>query len=196
MTFKIIATAVVAAMGIFITLGNYEFLLYGTTLILLALFLLKTDSLARYTPFSKICLWIWLLLHIAGGTVPIANGEVLYSQILIPLVGAPYHILKFDQLVHAFCYFMFAQLVYALLRATLQTAMPRWGFLLLVWFATMGIGALNELIEFTATVIVPETNVGDYINNALDLVFNGLGAAIACLLFPLTARAPKRTPST
>jgi len=38
---------------------------------------------------------------------------------------------------------------------------------------------LNEIVEFFATVILPETGVGGYINTSLDLVFNLLGALIA-----------------
>jgi len=45
----------------------------------------------------------------------------------------------------------------------------------------MGAGALNEIVEFVATVLVPETNVGGYYNTALDLVFNAAGALVAGL---------------
>jgi uncharacterized membrane protein YjdF len=46
----------------------------------------------------------------------------------------------------------------------------------------MGLGALNEMIEFSAVLMVPDTNVGGYYNTALDLVFNALGAVIAMVL--------------
>ena len=41
---------------------------------------------------------------------------------------------------------------------------------------------LNEMIEFSAVLMVPDTNVGGYYNTALDLVFNALGAVIAMVL--------------
>jgi hypothetical protein len=47
----------------------------------------------------------------------------------------------------------------------------------------MGLGAINEIIEFVATVVVPETGVGGYVNNALDLCWNGVGATIAAARF-------------
>jgi len=43
----------------------------------------------------------------------------------------------------------------------------------------MGLGAMNELIEFAATLLVPETNVGGYVNTGWDLVSNFVGATAA-----------------
>ena len=51
----------------------------------------------------------------------------------------------------------------------------------LVRFDQCGLGALNEIIEFIVTVFVPENNVGGYVNTALDLVFNLIGAVIAAV---------------
>ena len=41
---------------------------------------------------------------------------------------------------------------------------PGLGSLTLCAAAAMGFGALNEVVEFIATLLVPETNVGGYIN--------------------------------
>jgi hypothetical protein len=41
----------------------------------------------------------------------------------------------------------------------------------------VGLGALNELIEFTAALIMAQTNVGGYLNTGWDLVANFVGAA-------------------
>jgi hypothetical protein len=51
--------------------------------------------------------------------------------------------------------------------------------------AGLGAGALNEIIEFAATVIFPDTGVGGYVNNSLDLVFNLLGAVVAMAVIKL-----------
>ena len=45
--------------------------------------------------------------------------------------------------------------------------------------AGLGVGAFNEIIEFFATVIIPETGVGGYENTSLDLISNLIGAIIA-----------------
>ena len=42
----------------------------------------------------------------------------------------------------------------------------------------LGFGGLNEIIEFGATVISPNTGVGGYVNTALDLVADLIGALL------------------
>lgn len=54
--------------------------------------------------------------------------------------------------------------------------------------AAMGLGAVNEMIEFSAVLLVPDTNVGGYVNTALDLCFNALGAALAMTIVNLRER--------
>lgn len=54
--------------------------------------------------------------------------------------------------------------------------------------AGLGVGALNEIIEFFATVVVPETGVGGYENTALDLVADLIGALSATTLIAVTRR--------
>ena len=46
----------------------------------------------------------------------------------------------------------------------------------------MGLGALNEIIEFIAVLIIPETNVGGYVNTGWDLVANLTGCLFAGIL--------------
>ena len=45
--------------------------------------------------------------------------------------------------------------------------------------AGAGVGVVNEIIEFVAAWMIPETGVGGYTNTMLDLVFNMIGATIA-----------------
>ena len=52
----------------------------------------------------------------------------------------------------------------------------------------MGLGAVNEIIEFSAVLMLPDTNVGGYYNTALDLCFNGLGAVVAVLVIGFARR--------
>jgi hypothetical protein len=49
-------------------------------------------------------------------------------------------------------------------------------------FAGMGLGALNEIIEFVAVLIIPETNVGGYVNTGWDLMANLAGCLFAGIL--------------
>jgi hypothetical protein len=41
------------------------------------------------------------------------------------------------------------------------------------------------MIEFSAVLAVPDTNVGGYFNTALDLCFNAFGAVLAMTLIGL-----------
>ncbi len=53
----------------------------------------------------------------------------------------------------------------------------------------MGLGALNEVIEFAATLLIPETNVWGYRNTGWDLVANLVGATVAATIIWLHGRA-------
>jgi len=50
---------------------------------------------------------------------------------------------------------------------------------------------VNEIIEFAAVLMFPQTNVGGYVNTALDLVFNAGGAITAMVIVAIVARPPK-----
>ena len=57
-----------------------------------------------------------------------------------------------------------------------------------VVMAGLGVGALNEIVEFAATVVMPETGVGGYINTSLDLVADLIGALAALIYIRHDAR--------
>ena len=61
--------------------------------------------------------------------------------------------------------------------------------------AGMGFGAFNEIVEFVATLTVPNTNVGGYINTGWDLVANMVGAVGACVWIKLRYAAARQTVS-
>jgi hypothetical protein len=53
----------------------------------------------------------------------------------------------------------------------------RGGLLLWTWLVVMGGGAVVEIAELIGSAL-SDVDVGDYGNNALDLVANGLGALV------------------
>jgi len=115
----------------------------------------------------------------AGGGVPVGDS-VLYSMHLFRVVETDqYFILKYDQIVHAYGFGVTAWLLWHLMTRHFPATRGSATALFYPLFASMGLGALNEMIEFSAVLMVPETNVGGYYNTALDLVFNCMGAAIA-----------------
>jgi hypothetical protein len=59
--------------------------------------------------------------------------------------------------------------------------------------AGMGLGALNEVVEFAAVLTLPDTNVGGYINTGWDLVSNAIGATAGAVLMWGLARRHSAT---
>ena len=172
----------------FIGIGNYEFIVYVITMAILIGLIGGSLRKAEYPPAMLWALTIWGLAHMAGGGVPV-DGSVLYNLRLVPLVeNEHFFILKYDQLIHAYGFGVTAWLLYHLMTrhfpATRGTATAH----VYPVIGAMGLGALNEMIEFTAVLMVPDTNVGGYYNTALDLVFNAIGAVAAMVLIGLVGR--------
>jgi hypothetical protein len=67
-------------------------------------------------------------------------------------------------------------------------ATPTFGLMVLCAAAGLGFGALNEVVEFLATLLIAETNVGGYRNTGWDLISNLIGATVAASLIWLHGR--------
>lgn len=184
------AAYMLAAVAGAVVRGNKEFLFY----IVVMLVLISVMTLVHFrVRLSSLALWgmsIWGLSHMAGGLVAVPeswpiNGDirVLYSWWLIP------DRLKYDQIVHAWgfgmttivCWEGLCAAIAGFTGRTKDSIPPTVGLLILVAAAGMGFGALNEIIEFVATLLVPKTNVGGYENTGWDLVSNLVGVAVAAL---------------
>lgn len=163
---------------------NMEFMLYVAVMI--ALIAVVAGIYAR-VGLSTAALWalaVWGGLHMAGGLIPIPpdlpiHGEirVLYSLWLIP------DQLKYDQVVHTYGFGVTTWVCWEVLARGLAVTgaqiRPTFGLMVLCAAAGLGFGALNEVIEFFATLLVPSTNVGGYDNTGWDLVANTVGAVFA-----------------
>ncbi|WP_078059071.1 DUF2238 domain-containing protein [Tropicimonas marinistellae] len=176
----------------FLSTGNYEFIVYVATMFALLLVVGLSLRKAEYPTLMLWALSIWGLAHMAGGGVTV-SGSVLYNLHLVPIVdNERMFILKYDQLVHAFGFGVTAWLLHHLLTRNFPATRGTATALIYPALASMGLGAVNEIIEFSAVLMVPDTNVGGYMNTALDLCFNALGAAVAMMIIAFT---PPRTPS-
>ncbi len=181
--------------GLALRQGNTEFLMYAVVMVVFIAIVLLLHNAIRFSPLAIWLLAIWGFLHMGGGTVPVdpaltdayraatdeaarPTSAVLYSLRIHPDLP------KYDQLVHAFGFFSATIACYQALRALLRA--PR-SLPTAIAAALMGIGlgAINEVIEFIAVLTMPETNVGGYTNTAWDLVANTIGAtaaAFVCLM--------------
>jgi hypothetical protein len=162
----------------FLSIGNLEFIIYVITMV--ALVLLVAISL-RKAEFPLAMLWalsFWGLAHMAGGGLPVGEA-VLYNLELFPIIETErLFILKYDQLVHAYGFGITAWMLHHLLTRSFPPICGTVTALVYPALASMGLGAVNEMIEFSAVLAVPDTNVGGYVNTALDLCFNALGAIL------------------
>lgn len=163
--------------------GNSEFVFYIVVMAVLIVCVIGLHLRVGLSTGALWCLAVWGGLHMAGGLVPVPEGwpingdiRVLYSLWLIP------DLFKYDHLVHAFGFGTTTWVCWQSLRAAWLGARPTLGVLTLCAAAGMGFGAMNEVVEFIATLTVPETNVGGYINTGWDLVANLSGCVVAAVL--------------
>ncbi len=176
--------------GWFLSIGNYEFIVYIVTMAVLIALVVFSLKKAAYPPAMLWALSLWGLLHMAGGGVPVAVS-VLYNLHLVPLVETgDYFILKYDQVVHAYGFGVTAWLLNHLMTRHFPATRGTLTALVYPALGAMGLGALNEMIEFSAVLMVPDTNVGGYYNTALDLCFNALGAVLAMAAVAALGRRP------
>jgi putative membrane protein len=173
----------------FLAAGNAEFVWYIITMVALIGLIGLTLGKARYPTALLWALSLWGLAHMAGGGVPVGDS-VLYAVQVVPIGGTgEMTLLKYDQLVHAYGFGVTAWLLWHLMDLHFPFLRGTWTILVYPALGTMGLGAVNEMIEFAAVLALAETGVGGYYNTALDLVFNGLGAVIAMMII---ARAGRR----
>ncbi len=163
--------------AVFLQRRNYEFIIYEgvivAALILIAFSIRRVD----FTPAALIGLTVWSSLHLAGGGITVGAGR-LYDVMLLQL-SASYPVLRYDQLVHMWGFGASTLVMFCLLRRPMsQPARHPLALGVVVVMAGLGVGALNEILEFIVSVCVPGSGVGGYINTALDLCADLVGALL------------------
>jgi hypothetical protein len=129
-------------------------------------------------------LTVWSALHLAGGGITIGEGR-LYDVMLIRL-SETYPVWRYDQLVHIWGFGTSTLVVFSLLTGPLKRPVENpiaLGIVLVM--AGLGIGALNEILEFVVSICVPQSGVGGYMNTALDLCADLIGAILGLLYIRL-----------
>lgn len=166
------------------TRWNLEFLYYGVVMLALIALVFVLDRRVRLATPLLWGLALWGLLHMVGGTltIPVEWAEPGSSGTLYNLRVHPWAP-KYDQAVHAFGFFLTSLAGWRSLHVASGGALrPTFGVLVAVACIGMGLGALNEVVEFAATRIMPETNVGGFENTGWDLVSNLVGSVAAAVL--------------
>lgn len=158
---------------------NVEFVIYVGVILLVFAFLYLTREITQLPLWLLWLVSIWGLMHILGGAVPTHDG-VLFAYRIYPFIdyGGDFYVLKYDQVVHAYLYGVVALAFQHLLRVPMHAVGPRGLLPLVALLAAMGVGALNEIMEFLISLNM-QNGVGGYENTLLDLIFNLVGAVIA-----------------
>ena len=141
----------------------------------------------RFTPLVLWSLALWGLAHMVGGLIEI-GGEVVYEIEL----GADQ--VRFDKLVHFFGFGAATLAAYEVLRSTIASESSLGSVALGAFFVGLGLGAVNETVEFLITLLPGENNVGGFTNTGWDLVANAMGAALAAWLAPRILPAERLSP--
>lgn len=166
---------------------NYEFIYYGLVMLVLVA---AVGVLHFRVNFPMFVLWglaLWVLVHMGGGTIPIPESvtepgapPVLYNLRVLPWLP------KYDQVVHCYGFFVSTlacwRALVVMTHGSGGTLRPTIGAISAAALMGNGLGALNEVIEFVATQIMPGTNVGGYENTGWDLLSNLMGTILASLL--------------
>ncbi len=171
--------------------GNAEFVAYALALVIEVGLVVVLHRRVGFSSGTLWCLAVWAVMHMAGGTVGIpedsglldehATKPVLYGVRLHPWTP------RYDQIVHAFGFFSATLAAWeGVVSFMARDRRPGIGQSLVATLVGMGLGAVNEVIEFVMTLVLPETGVGGYTNTGWDLVSNTVGAvaaAVVCLVW-------------
>ncbi|MBI2105090.1 MAG: hypothetical protein HYT90_05915 [Candidatus Omnitrophica bacterium] len=189
----IIAVAVIQLLiagGWALLRGAQEFLVYAAFMPLVMLGVGRLHAHVRFSEGLLWCLSVLALAHLAGGLVPVPPQwptelrDRLYDLWLVPFL------LKYDHLVHAFGNATATWLCWQFLQRTVASK-SGWGFrdlrptpalLFFCVLAGMGIGSVNEILEFLTTHVVSDHGVGGYRNTLMDLVANTIGSLIVAAM--------------
>ncbi len=159
---------------------NIEFVIYAGVIAAVFLLVALTQKTIQFPSYVLWLISIWGLLHILGGIVPTRDG-VLFAYRIYPFIdrGGEFFVLKYDQVVHMYLYGVMSVAFLHIIRRTLGAVRPVWIIFLTAILAAMGVGALNEIMEFFIAITLARNGVGGYENTLLDLVFNFSGAVVA-----------------
>ncbi len=151
--------------------GTGEYLLTVSGLMALLL-TLRTKVLPAPIAFAAAASAV---VHLAGGLVQVGD-DVLYNTSPGP------ELLRYDHFGHALGIFVGALLVWEVVVRDVFAATGRGSLVAVTMLAALGLGAVNEAVEFVATLAHGGSHAGGYRNTGWDLVTNTLAGLLAAVV--------------
>jgi hypothetical protein len=122
----------------------------------------------------------FLLLHILGGVIYFGDTR-MYDYYFFELF-------RYDWFMHLLGGLLSGRIAYEIVKENfLYTKDSYQLFIIIIIILSLGVGTINEILEFMAVIFLDaEKAVGDYYNNLTDICNNLLGSIIYLLLFSKT----------
>jgi hypothetical protein len=163
---------------------NYEFLYYTAIMSLLIFIVVLYHKHLSMTTSIMLGLTLVGALHIFGGNIHVHSIR-LYDYWIIN------GWFRYDNLVHLVGSFTAALIAFNLLDPHLSHTMRQNRILIsfIIIFIAGGMGAMNEIFELAAVLYFhAAAQVGGYLNNAFDLVWNLVGGTLAAFFISWRSR--------
>lgn len=180
------ALAVVAVALVGFAIGGYAAGMANTTSYLLVVVALAASvGWVRREPLPDLLAYglaLDAVAHLAGGLVRVGHGVLYNAGVGGRSARLGTHVLQYDHVVHAYGSMVATVAIWVLLvRPAVRVQRP--GHVVVVCvLAGLGVGALNELIEFVATLLRSGSSVGGYANTGWDLAANAAGGLLGGLV--------------
>ena len=157
-------------------------LIVGTAVVAIGV----ADARVRFSTLVLVGLAVWGAGHLAGGIVHLDDDRILYNAV----IARWFHV---DNIVHFIGFGTSGIACWEAAGRVLPAGRTPLGAATMVWLLGMGVGAVNEVVEFGATHAFT-TQVGGYENTGRDLVANLLGAALGGWI--VARRVSRAAPAT
>ena len=161
--------------------SNYEFIFYSLILLLLFELGIYIHKKIQLPAFIVIGLSLLGFMHILGGNIFI-DGARLYDKTF--LFGA----IRYDNIVHFIGSILGTFVLNELFGFLVEkpTVVERRFYYFSLILMGLGVGLINEIVELIAVVFLnAQANVGGYLNNAIDLVYNSIGVIVAIIILDI-----------
>ena len=156
---------------------NYEFFYSAVLMLITTIFLIVIYR--EKLRFSEITIAGLSLVGFLG----LVAGYVYINGVRLMDLGLINGIVKYDNVLHFFMVLVVFFGAYDILKPHLDRKLKNnFMFFLILILIANGVGALIEVFEFGIVLVFPGSGVGDYFNNAIDLVCNLLGSIVGCVI--------------